>query len=60
MKANQKEDIPKFQVEEIGEFKEFYQGETIEFYGENFCFDITQRKTELILVLLQYQFQFIY
>ncbi len=48
MKANQKEDIPKFEVDEIEEFKECYQGETIEFYGENFCFDSTERKTELI------------
>lgn len=48
MKANQKEDMPKFEAEEMEEFKECYQGETIQFYGENFCFDSTQRKTELI------------
>ncbi len=47
-KTNSYEDYIKYEKDSNQEFSECYTGKPIEFYNRTFCFDSSQRKTELI------------
>ncbi len=48
-KANDKEEIIKYEGAVGEDFEECYQGEVMELYGERYCFDESARKNDLIV-----------
>lgn len=48
-KANDKEEIIKYEGAVGEDFKECYQGEVMELYGGRYCFDEAERENELIV-----------
>jgi hypothetical protein len=47
-KVNSYEDYQKYEKDSQEEYSECYSGNPIKFYNEKFCFDSSQRKTDLV------------